>query len=69
MIEWLNKWITPPVNECVHRGVGYKHREPDKCWCGAGLVTFFSLKKRQCVNLASCGRTYDFDGVEIRHQR
>jgi hypothetical protein len=70
MIEWLNRWINPPTELFVHKGVGYKNREHDKCWCGAGLITFYSRKHRQCVNLEKCGRIYDlYDGVEIRHQR
>jgi hypothetical protein len=68
--EWLNRWINPPINEYVHKGVGYKDRDENKCWCGAGLVTFYSLKNRQCVDLVKCGRVYDlYDGVEIKHQR
>ena len=70
MIEWLNRWINPPVNVCEHRGVGYRKREENKCWCGAGLVRFYSKRYSQCVALESCGRKYATeDGVEIRHQR
>lgn len=70
MIEWFNRWINPPVNKCEHRGKGYKDREENKCWCGAGLITFYSRKHRQCVDLEKCRRIYDlYDGVEIKHQR
>ncbi len=49
---------------------GYRDREENKCWCGAGLITFYSRKHRQCVDLENCGRIYDlYDGVEIKHQR
>ncbi len=70
MIEWLNRWINPLVNTYVHKGRGYQNREPDRCWCGCGLITFYSRKHRQCVDLQNCGRIYDlYDGVEIKHQR
>jgi hypothetical protein len=70
MIEWLNRWINPPEELFVHKGVGYKHREENKCWCGCGLIRFYSKGYSQCVNLEGCGRKYTTDdGVEIRHQR
>lgn len=28
MIKWLNRWINPPTEEFVHKGVGYKNLEP-----------------------------------------
>jgi hypothetical protein len=56
MREWLNRWINPP-----------KKRDVNKCFCGGGLITFYSKHYRECL---SCQRKYDVhDGVEIIHQR
>ena len=68
--EWLNKWINPPVENFVIKGVGYKDRGEGKCWCGSGLIRFYSKGYSQCVDLETCGRKYATeDGVEIKHQR
>ncbi len=49
---------------------GYQTRDASKCYCGAGLVTFYSRNYKQCVSLDKCGRRYTLhDGVEIKHQR
>jgi hypothetical protein len=73
MIEWLNRWIRPTVGGCPDievKGSGYKKREDNKCWCGAGLITFFSRGYRQCISV-KCGKKYGLydGGVEIKHQR
>jgi tRNA/tmRNA/rRNA uracil-C5-methylase (TrmA/RlmC/RlmD family) len=54
--DFLNRWIKPQ-----------KKRELNRCYCGSGLITFYSKFYRECVK---CSRKFDIDdGVEIRHQR
>jgi hypothetical protein len=71
MIEWLNKWIGPstvPVEVRIQT-YGYTDRTVEKCWCGGGLITFYSRNERVCIS-DKCGRKYDLhNGVEIKHQR
>ncbi len=73
MKEWLNKWIKPATiaTESVSvKPFGYQTRDSAKCFCGAGLVTFYSRDYKQCVRLDKCGRKYHLhDNVEIKHQR
>jgi len=69
--DWLNKWIKPATTPAEVRvqQYGYSDRSIERCWCGCGLVTFYSRNERICIS-DKCGRRYDLhDGVEIKHQR
>jgi len=70
MREWLNKWIKPATTpDVVQVKYGYSERSISKCWCGSGLITFYSRNERVCISV-KCGRTYDLDtSVEKKHQR
>ena len=68
--EWLNRWVKPPIDIFDYKTYGYKNRPDNKCWCGGGLIRFYSKGYSQCVDLESCGRKYATDdGMEIKHQR
>ena len=71
MIEWLNRWIRPSTTPSVVKvqKYGYTDRTIERCWCGGGLITFYSRSERVCIS-DKCGRRYHLDnGVEIKHQR
>ena len=69
--KWLNRWIRPSTTPSVVKiqKYGYTDRTIERCWCGGGLITFYSRSERVCIS-AKCGRRYHLDnGVEIKHQR
>jgi len=44
-------------------------RPQGKCWCGAGLVRFYSYQEERCI---SCEKVYQIESgaeIQIKHQR
>jgi len=69
--KWLNRWIRPSTTPSIVKiqKYGYTDRTIERCWCGGGLITFYSRSERVCIS-DKCGRRYHLDnGVEIKHQR